>query len=185
MNKTRKVLIICGAGMLALIGLLGVSRSVRSKPPVPQAESPGQTVAFLASDAFAKMDLDDRREYVRQIQVPGSETPVMSLMFGPGVSEEQRRRVMKNVLPVVGPLINQRLDELDRLPPAQRTARLDAFIDQMQKSRREHPEGVSSAERMNLMLQYVDPETRAKMRKHIPALLVRMKQRGIRTGLPF
>ncbi len=185
MNTNRKILLVCGTGLLVLVGVFGVSRVVRLKPPVPQAETPEQTVAFLASEAFAKMDLDDRREYVRQIQMPGSQAPVMSLMSDPSISEEQRRQVMKNVLPVVGPLINQRLDEFDQLPAAQRTARLDAFIDQMQKSRQDNQGTVSSVERMNLMLQYVDPQTRAKMRKHIPALLSRMKERGIRSGLPF
>jgi hypothetical protein len=38
---------------------------------------------------------------------------------------------------------------------------------------------------MNLMLQYMDPQTRAKMRKHIPALMVRMKERGIQGLYPW
>jgi hypothetical protein len=38
---------------------------------------------------------------------------------------------------------------------------------------------------MNLILQYVDPQTRARMRKHIPALMTRMKERGIKGLNPW
>ncbi len=186
MNRNSRILIgCCAGGLLALASVLVVSSVGRSQPPMPQVATPEKTVEFLASQAFTKMDSDDRREYIRRVQVPGSQTPVLSLIFDPSVPEEQRRRVMQNVLPVVGPLIDQRLDEFDRLPADQKVARLDAFIDQLQKSRQGSQGEMSSAERMNLMLQYVDPQTRAKMRKHIPALLVRMKERGIRSGLPF
>jgi len=41
------------------------------------------------------------------------------------------------------------------------------------------------ADRFNLILQYVDPHTRAKLRKHVPALLIRMKERGIQRASPF
>jgi len=186
MKKNSKILIgCCTAGLLALACVLLVSTVTRSRPPVPQAATPEKTVEFLASQAFAKMDSDDQREYVRRIQVPGHQTPVLSLMFGPTVSEEQRRRVVQNVLPVVGPLIDQRLDEFDRLPADQKVARLDAFIDQLQKSRKDNQGTISSVERMNLVLQYVDPQTRSKMRKHIPALMARMKERRIQGLYPW
>jgi len=85
----------------------------------------------------------------------------------------------------VGPLIGERLDEFDRLSADQRPARLDASIDQFQRSRADNSARVSSAERMSLMLEYVDRETQARVRKHIPALLVCIKERGVRSGLPF
>lgn len=185
MSKNRRILTICVAGMLILSGIYAASNLSRPKPPSPQTATPGQAVAYLASEAFARMGSEDQQEYVRQIQVPGSQTPVLTLLSDPSVPEEQRRKVMKNVLPAVGALINQRLDEFDRLAADQRVAKLDAFIDQLQKARKDGQGTVSSMERMNLMLQYVDPQTRAKMRKHIPALLSRMKERGIQGLNPW
>lgn len=186
MNRNRRTFIIsCAAGLLAVACAFAAIRAFRTKPASPDVTTPERMVEFLASGAFAKMGSDEKREYVRRIQAPGSQTPVLTLMSDPSVSEEQRRRVMQNVLPVVGPLIDQRLDEFDRLPADQKTARLDAFIDQLQKSRKGNRGTMSSVERMNLMLQYVDPQTRAKMRKHIPALLTRMKERGIQGLNPW
>jgi hypothetical protein len=186
MKKNYRIPIACGvAGLFALACVLAALHLTRSRPPVPQAASPEQMVGYLASAAFARMAPDDKREYIRSIQVPGSQAPVFSLVFNPSVPQEQRRRVMQNVLPVVGPLIDQRLDEFDRLPPAAKTARLDAFIDQLQEARRENQGMASSVERLNLVIQYVDPRTRAKMRKHIPALMARMKERGIQGVSPW
>jgi hypothetical protein len=44
---------------------------------------------------------------------------------------------------------------------------------------------MASTERLNLILQYLEPHTRAKIREHLPALRARMKDRGIKTALPF
>lgn len=187
MKKNHRIIIACcAAGLLVLAGVFVASHLTRSRPPVPQAATPEKTVEYLASSAFVKMAPQDKRGYVRAIQVSGSKTPVLSLLFDPGVPQEQRRRVMENVLPVVGPVIEQRLDEFDRLSTAEKTARLDAFIDQLRTARREGQGGMSSSvERMNLVLQHVDPHTRAKMRKHIPALMARMKERGIQGLSPW
>jgi hypothetical protein len=186
MKKNHRTIVVCCAvGLFALACMLAASRVTRSRPPQPQAATPEQTVEYLASEAFVKMDTDDKRQYVREIQVPGSRTPVLALLFNSSVPEEQRRRVLENILPVVRPVIEQRLDEFDRLPSAEQTARLDAVIDQLQEARRSGTGTMSSVERLNLILQYVDPHTRAKIRKHIPALLVRMKERGIQGGYPF
>jgi hypothetical protein len=68
----------------------------------------------------------------------------------------------------------------------EQTARLDAIIDQLQEARQSNQgTKTSSTERLNLVLQYLDPHTRARIRKHIPALLVRMQERGIQAAYPF
>jgi hypothetical protein len=188
MKSRRKMIVIVvggAAGVLILACLSVAVRAPRSRAPQPQAAAPAQTAAYLASEAFVKLAPDEQRRYLQAIQVPGSKTPVLALLFHPDVSDEQRRRMLENILPVVGPVINQRLDEFDRLPPAEQTARLDAVIDQLQAARQNNAGTMSSVERMNLVLQYLDPYTRAKMRKHIPALLVRMQERGIQVGYPF
>ena len=184
MKTNRKMILVGGAaGLLILAGLLALSRGARSRPP--QAATPEQTISYLASEAFVKMAADDKREYLRAIEVHGSRTPVLTLVFNPSVADDQRRRVLENVLPVVGPVIDQRLEEFDRLGAAERTVRLDAVIDQWEAARRDHPGTMSSLERLSLVLQYLDPHTRANLRKHMPALLVRMKERGIRTAFPL
>lgn len=186
MKKSRAIVVVCGAaGLLVLAGAFAAMRGAHARPPQPQAATPEQTIEYLASGAFVKMAPAAKREYVREIRVPGSQTPVLSLLFNSNVPEEQRRRVMENVLPVAGSMIQQRLDEFDGLPAAEKTARLDALIDQLQVARRDGQGMVSSVERLNLVLQHLDPHTRANIRKHVPALLVRMKERGIQGAYPF
>ncbi len=186
MNAKHKTLIVGSlAALLVVAGGLIVSRLLCPRPPEPATAAPEKTVAYLASERFAGMGAEDKREYLQRIRVPDSETPVLTLLFAPGVSEDQRRRVMENVLPAVGPVIDQRLDEFDRLPAAEQTARLDALIDQLQQTRRGNVSMLASAQRLNLVLQYLDPHTRAKLRKHMPALRARMKERGIQTGFPL
>jgi len=186
MTKTNKIVVVSSvAGLLVLVGLFAVMSVTRSAPPNPQTATPEQTVEFLASDRFARMSEEKKRRYIRQIEVPGSKTPILSLLFRPGVPDEQRQRVMERILPVVGPLIDQRLDEFDRLPDAEQTARLDAIIDQMQQNRGENPGLFSMAKRLNLVLQYVDPHTRAKVRQHMPALVARMRERGMSAASPL
>lgn len=183
MKKHRRIIVLCATvGILVGVGVLGLRRQHRAAPPAPQTSTPEETVEYLASEQFVKAAEDDKEEYVRQMRVRDSRTPVLSLLFNPKVTEAQRKKVMENILPVMGPVIEQRLNEFQQLPPAEQTARLDAIIDQMHAFRKGHPETTASAERLNMILQYVDPHTRAKLRKHMPALRERMKQRGIEPG---
>ena len=186
MKKNHKILVVsCAAVLLVPAGLWVVSSLSRARPVPEKLATPEQTVEYLASEAFVRMAPDEKQQYIEAIQLPGSQTPVLSLLSNPNVSDDQRRRVMENVLPVMAPVISRRLDEFDRLPLPGQKARLDAVIDQLQKAKQDNAGPMSSAERLNLVLQYVDPHTRAKIRKHIPALLVRMKERGIQGLYPF
>jgi hypothetical protein len=186
MKRQHRMLAAGGvAGLLILACLLVALRATRPRPPQPQAAPPERIAAYLASAAFVRMAPDEQRRYLQAIKVPDSKTPVLALLFRPDVPDQQRRRMLENILPVVGPVIDQRLNEFDRLPAAEQTARLDALIDQIQAARQSNTGTMSSVERLNLVLQYLDPYTRAKMRKHLPALLVRMKERGIQTGYPL
>jgi hypothetical protein len=179
MKKKHGIMIGCGAVILVAVCVLVLSRPNRPAPPAPQTSTPEQAVEYLASERFVKADRDDRQQYIQTMRVADSNTPVLTLLLNPRLPEQRRQKVIENILPVVAPAINQRLDEFEQLPPAERIARLDAIIDQMQAFRKEHPKGLSSAERFNLILQYVDPHTRARLRKHLPALRERMKQRGL------
>lgn len=179
MSKKHAIIIASAAVVLVAICAFGISKLSHPEPSTSQTVAPQQAVEYLTSDNFAKADRDDRQQYLQQMSVADSNTPVLSLLFNPNVSEQQRQKVIENILPVITPAINLRLDEYEQLPRAERTARLDAIIDQMQAFRKDHPNGLSSAERFNMILQYVDPHTRARLRKHLPALQNRMKQRGL------
>jgi hypothetical protein len=187
MKRTHKVIVVCCAGgLLVLAGVYAAAHILHSRPPAPQAATPGQVAEYLASDAFVRMSAEDRREYLEAIEVSGGPTPVLSLLFHPNVPDEQRQRMLEHILPVAGPMIDGRLDEFDRLPAAEQTARLDAIIDQLQEGRRNNAGTImASPERLNLVLQHLDPHTRAKVRKHIPALLIRMAERGLAPSLPY
>ena len=104
---------------------------------------------------------------------------MLTLFYNPKISEPQRQKLMANVLPVIGPIVTQRLDEYENLPPREQTARLDAIIDQMMKFNKENGGRMFSPQRLGLILQYVDPYTRARLRKHVPELTKRMVERGI------
>ncbi len=183
MKRQNQIIVVCAAAVIVVgTGVLGLRKLNRPTPPEPQTSTPEEAVEYLGSEQFVKAAEDDKKEYVRQMQIRDSNTPVLSLLFNPTVTEEQRQKVLKNILPVMAPVIEQRLNDFQQLPPAQQVARLDAIIDQMQAFRKTHPETKPSAERLSMILQYVDPHTRAKLRKHMPALWERMKQRGIEPG---
>lgn len=185
--KMKRTTIVggCLAGLLVLAGGLIVSSLTRSRPPEPSSAEPERTVEYLSSATFARLDRDDQQRYIEKIRVPGSETPVLTLLLAPNVSQDRRQRVIENILPAIGPVIDRRLDEFDRLPVAEQTARLDAIIDRLQQTRRDHAGMMASAQRLSLVLQHLDPHTRAKIRRHLPALRARMKERGLKVGFPF
>jgi hypothetical protein len=136
----------------------------------------------LASEEFVKMDKDSKEEYLEQINQTYTETPVLTLLLGSSLSEQQRRQLMANILPIIGTGIGQRIDEFESMPAEQQQVRLDAIIDRLEEYRKVNPQALFSPERFNLMLQYVDPHTRARLREHIPAMRQRMAERGIPIG---
>jgi hypothetical protein len=164
------IVIICG---LVLWGHFG------SRPPAFDVNSPQKTVEYLASEKFVRMSTENKRRYLNEIRQSYGKAPMLTLFYDPKISEPQRQKLMANVLPVIGPIVTQRLDEYENLPPREQTARLDAIIDQMMLFNKENGGRIFSLQRLGLIFQYVDPYTRARLRKHIPELTKRMVERGI------
>jgi hypothetical protein len=164
------VVVICG---LVLWGRLN------SRLPVFDVNSPEKAVEFLASEKFVKMSIEDKQQYLNEIRQSYSETPMLTLFYNPKSPERQRQKLMENVLPVIGPIVSRRIDEFENLSPQEQTARLDAIIDQMTLFNQENGGKMFSPQRLALVLQYLDPYTRARLRKHMPDLTKRMFERGI------
>jgi hypothetical protein len=180
MTGKRKIAVaICVGAPVVVIGGLVLWGRLSSRPPAFDVNSPQQTVEYLASEKFAGMSMADKRQYLEQIRKSYGETPMLTLFYDPQLSEPQRQKLMANVLPVIGPIVTQRLDEFENLPPAERTARLDAIIDRMVLFNKENGGRMFSPQRLGLILQYVDPYTRARLRERIPELTKRMVERGM------
>lgn len=180
MTDRRKIAVaFCATVPLAVIfGLLLWGRFA-SRPPAFDADAPEKTVEYLASEKFVRMSMKDKRQYLEEIRRSYSETPMLTLFYNPDIPEPQRRKLMKNVLPVIGPIVSRRIDEFESMSPREQTARLDAIIDRMVLFNRQNGGRMFSPQRLGLILQYMDPYTRARLRKHIPALTGRMIERGI------
>ena len=184
-GRKRLVVVFSVVVPVALVCVVALSGLFGSRPPVFDANAPEQAVEYLASEQFVKMGMDDKRQYLEEIRQSYSETPMLTLFYNPNISESQREKLMANVLPVIGPMASERIDEFESLPAQEQTARLDAIIDQMERFRQDNPDRTFSPQRLALILQYMDPHTRARIRKHIPALTRRMAERGIFPAYPF
>lgn len=180
MTGKRKIAIaFCAAVPVVVICGLGLCGRFGSRPPAFDVNSPQKAVEYLTSEKFVKMSMEDKRRYLDEIRQSYSETPMLTLFYNPKISEPQRQKLMANVLPVIGPIVSQRIDEFENLSPREQTARLDAIIDRMSLFSKENGGRMFSPQRLGLILQYLDPYTRARLRKHIPALTRRMVERGI------
>ena len=157
------------------------SHSGEAPPDVKEATAQ-ETVDYLASEDFVKMDKDNKEEYLEQINKSNTQTPMLTLFLNSNLSEPQRQKLMANILPVISPLINRRIERFEKMPAQEKRILLDAIIDRMELFRQANPDKMFSRERFNLILQYIDPHTRARLRKHIPEMHKRMAERGIPTG---
>ena len=181
-RKSKIILFSAAAAGVAFVCSAVLYRGPGPPAPDVSADSPRETVEYLSSEDFVKMDKADKQQYLDEVGRTYGETPMLTLLLNSGLSEQQRQKLMESVLPVIGPVMNRRIDEFESLSAKERTARLDAIIDRLEQYRRSNPGAMLSPERFNLMLQHVDPYTRARLRKHIPEMRRRMEQRGIPTG---
>jgi hypothetical protein len=178
-SKKKIAIAFCVALLVVVISCLGLWGRFSSRPPAFDVNSPEKAVEYLTSEKFVKMGMEAKRQYLDEIRQSYSEAPMLTLFYNPEIPEPQRQKLMENVLPVIGPMVSQRIDEFENLSPQGQTARLDAIIDQMAMFNQENGGRLFSPQRLALILQYLDPYTRARLRKHIPALTRRMIERGI------
>ena len=183
MKSGMKIGVSCAVGAAAVVcAVLLFFGGSDSSPPDANEATAQEAVEYLASEEFVKMDKDSKQEYLEQINQTYTETPMLTLFLNSSLPEEQRRQLMANILPIIGPGIGRRIDEFESMSGEEQRVRLDAIIDRLEEHRRVNPQAMFSPERFNLMLQYVDPHTRARIREHIPAMRHRMAERGIPIG---
>jgi hypothetical protein len=178
-GKKKITIAFCVVVSVVIVCGLGLWGRLNSRPPAFDVNSPEKAVEYLTSEKFVRMSVEDKRQYLEQIRQSYSETPMLTLFYNPKISEPQRQKLTENVLPVIGPMVSQRLDEFENLSPGEQTARLDAIIDRMAMFNTENGGRMFSPQRLALILQYLDPYTRARLRKHIPDLTKRMIERGM------
>jgi hypothetical protein len=178
-GKKKIAIAFCAVVPIVVIFCFGLWGRFASIPSKFDVNSPEKAVEYLTSEKFVRMSIEDKRQYLEQIRRFYSETPMLTLFYNPKISEPQRQKLMENVLPVIGPMVSQRIDEFESLSPQEQTARLDAIIDRMALFNTENGGRMFSPQRLALILQYLDPYTRARLRKHIPDLTKRMVERGI------
>jgi hypothetical protein len=154
----------------------------RDKSPAP-GQGPGRACVHSCrghSLGCARDRLGRVASKTPRLRIAG-ETPATRGVYRRWAASRQKAATFADgrVLPVIRPMINQRLDEFEALPPRQQTARLDAIIDRMEQFRREDGARTFLPQRLALILQYLDPYTRARLRKYMSALAKRMLERGI------
>ena len=86
-------------------------------PPDAKGATAQETVEYLASENFVKMDKGNKEEYLEQINKSHTETPMLTLFLDSNLSETQRHKLMANILPVISPVINRRVDEFENMSP--------------------------------------------------------------------
>ncbi len=183
MKSGMKIGVFCAVGVAAVVCAALFFFQVSDPPPPDANEATAQeTVEYLASQEFVKMDKDSKEEYLERINGRYTDAPVLTLLADSNLSEQQRQQLVTNILPIIGPGIGQRIDEFENMSADEQRARLDAIIDRLEEYRKVNPQAMFSPERFNLWLQYVDPHTRARLRRHIPAMRQRMAEHGIPVG---
>ncbi len=182
MRKNTKITLWGIIGVMAISAAsFGLYQTLKPAAPDPQTATPDEVINYLSSDRFAKLAVTDRQNYMQRFHDSQFQNDMFFFNLDPGnLSEEKRLALMKNVLPAVAPMIKQRLNEYESLPQAQQMARLDTIIDHMLRNQKSGAPVGLTPQRLNLILQYLDPETRAQIRKHVPDLLIRMGQRSIK-----
>lgn len=178
-NKKKIAIAFCAAVPVVVICCLVLWGRFASQPTAFDVNSPEKAVEYLTSEKFVKMSIENKQQYLEQIRQSYGETPMLTLLYNPKISEPQHQKLMENVLPVIGPMVSRRIDEFESLPPQEQTARLDAIIDRMVMFNTENSGMMLSPQRLALVLQYLDPYTRARLRKHIPDLTKRIVERGM------
>ena len=153
MQKTRtvstfqRVAVWCGAGLVVVVAgalLFHVLRrdDVAGKDrPDPTAQTREERLSYLASPEFGKLSVDDRTQYMRELR-DLSEADDGDAEPGPSfrrdmesLTDEERQQLRANVGGVIRQIMNERVEKYFAAPEAERTAHLDAMIDQMAELR--------------------------------------------------
>ncbi len=173
-------------------------------PPVPAEQTPGQTVKYLASEEFGRLDDADKQEYFDSV-VDHYESKKTWPVPRAELTDEERERLRKNAGPLFQKMIGKRIDKYFQLPREERTAYLDEMIDRMEEMRKARQErrkqeeeakpgtpGASTSghpgppgrdfkpEWLKRWIEETPPEERAKQAQFMMAIQKRRLERGFK-----
>ncbi|MBN1845267.1 MAG: hypothetical protein JW810_06255 [Sedimentisphaerales bacterium] len=179
--------IIAAAALLAVLGVTIWAVRRDSRPALPDLKdaSVQEKAEFLASDDFGKLEVERKQQYLETLRPDQESRDQPRLLAEPDLTDEQRDQLIKNLMPVIKPWVEQRAAEYEALTPAEQTARLDQIIDRMEEQRRSNPQQYRermrrlTPERVNMFLEHTDPKTRVKIAQFRTNLEKRMKERGV------
>ncbi len=185
---SRKVIYGIGIGTIAAAAAavtawvwLGAS----PPPPDPKSATVQEKAEYLASDRFGDLEVEEKREYLEQLR---QETEIQNQprpLLMPDLTDEQRDQIIINAMPVISQWVNDRWAEYEALSPAEQQARLDKIVDRIEEFRQQNPQAYQdrlkrfTPERLNMLLEHSDPQTRLKVSRFRTALEKRMKERGV------
>jgi hypothetical protein len=187
-------LILAAAGAVALFATGGEAPTAAA--PWPQEQSPGEVVVYLASEEFARLPLDERREY---LAATGEAKELWSGEDGEAamaaLSSAQRQRLRRNIGEVYESGWRRELNRYFELSAEERVAYLDEMIDKAQAKATARKEaggetqstaktkGKSDSgfgpEDFHSYIVKTDPARRAREMEFKRAYIERMRERGI------
>jgi len=206
-NKKTILILFIGAALVAgaatAYSLWPARKGDPAPPAVPAEQTPGQTMTYLASEEFGRLDDAAKQEYFDSV-VNHYESKKTWPVPRAELTEEERERLRKNAGPLFQKMIGKRIDKYFQLPREERTAYLDEMIDRMEemrKARRERSEqqpakpGTPGASKndhpgppgrhfkpewLKRWIEETPPEERAKQTQFMMAIQKRRLERGFK-----
>ncbi len=190
--STRNIVIL--SGIISVTALVVISWALfTNSPPDPQTADSQEKAEYLASSQFGRLDVEEKKEYLEklrpsEVQSEDQSKPERPDFQMPELSDEQKKELMKNMMPLVNQWIDKRTAEYDQLSQTEQTARLDKMIDGIVDHRKKDPAGARrmknlTKDRLNMFLEYSDPQVRGKIARFKSILEERMKERGVPVDL--
>lgn len=204
--QLKRNIIITSASSVVIIALaIGAFVLFRPKPKPPEVTPANATnvVKFIASDDFAKLDAEKKKEYLDKMR---DNPEIRDAMFAQrdSLTEEQRQNLRKNMGGAFRQQMKERMNKYFALKtPEEKNKMLDETIDEMQKMRSEMekhrkaagdngkpqgpPPGGPHGPReghMKNMMEKTSPQDRAQFMQFMSDMMARAKARGIQLPGP-
>lgn len=195
-DKLRKQIATTSLGVVALLGSALLAYRLWPTPmPSPEA-APAALAKFAATDRFVNLTPDQKQPYLDAFEKLSWQDR-MQVMRDSGLSEEQRRDAMGNIMMAA---MDRRMDDYFALPQAQRTAFIDNMLKGEVERMRQRPQQAADrpqgerrpdgAQRgggwrgndpsaMRRRLDRMSPTRRAQMAEFIGAMAARREALGL------
>lgn len=134
----KKLLWLVGSGGTAAAALAAAILFAWSRvPPDPASAPPEEVARYLASERFAQLPLEQKQVYLETLRQNASGDPSRAMRAMDSLTETERERLHENMGAVFQARMRQEIDRYFELPPEQRVAYLDEWIDRHEAFRRQ------------------------------------------------